>query len=219
MTPIALRPDGVHIWRVRLDTSEEMRRELEAVLSVTEIAGIAGLLRNSDRTRSTIAHGALRLILAPYVSIPPRELVIVPAASGRPRVCNPDAPMHDFSMAHSHDVALIAISAGPSVGVDLEYMDQQSDWEAIARRFLPDDEVQDLQALPAAEQLRAFYQCWTRLEARVKASGEGLCPQGKELAWIEMGGWTTIDLQPHPAYAAALCVQAEGPRVQLMEWS
>ena len=73
-----------------------------------------------------------------------------------------------FNLSHSADLALIAIAAASSVGVDLEYIPAQSDYAEIARRFFSAAEVDHLSALPSHLYAEAFFSCWTKKEAYVR---------------------------------------------------
>jgi 4'-phosphopantetheinyl transferase len=79
-----------------------------------------------------------------------------------------------FNVSHSHGIALYAITREREVGVDVEYVRHDMAGESIAERFFSAQEVARLRALPAEAQPLAFFNCWTRKEAFIKAIGEGL---------------------------------------------
>lgn len=117
-----------------------------------------------------------------------------------------------FSVAHSGDLALIAIAPGGRVGVDLERIRAGVDTEAVAGEFLPAAERRTLARAAPARRARAFFRIWSRHEALVKATGRGLVfpadarPAGAGGLWVR-------SLEVDPGYAAA--VAGDGPRAQV----
>ena len=79
-----------------------------------------------------------------------------------------------FNLAHSHELALYAFTRGREIGVDIEYLRALPDADQIADRFFSARENATLQALPASQRRQAFFNCWTRKEAYIKAIGKGL---------------------------------------------
>ncbi len=91
-------------------------------------------------------------------------------AHGKPHC--PDAPA--FNLSHSGALILLAFHGAGAVGVDVERLRSDLDWRSIARRVFPPARVTALEELAAEERAAAFLQAWCRLEARLKARGEGL---------------------------------------------
>lgn len=114
----------------------------------------------------------LRRILSDCTGQDPRTIRMVSGDRGRPYL--PGSELY-FSLSHSSDVALVAVASGAPVGVDVECVRADVDIDVFARDLLAAPEVAGIDALPAAQRLRAWFQAWTRLEAAAKASGEGLC--------------------------------------------
>ncbi len=79
-----------------------------------------------------------------------------------------------FNVSHSHGVALYAVTRGRKVGIDLERIRFDLAVAEIAERFFSRREVATLRTLPTEMQRQAFFRCWTRKEAYIKARGEGL---------------------------------------------
>ena len=80
----------------------------------------------------------------------------------------------NFNLSHSHEAALVAVTLRRQIGVDIEYIKREFEWEEVAARFFAPGEVAGLRALPQEQQRRAFFTCWTRKEAYIKAKGGGL---------------------------------------------
>src|SRR5207245_4260490 len=143
-----------------------------------------------------------------------------------------------FNLSHSAGLALIAITAASNVGVDLEYIRAQSDYVDIARRFLSAAEVDYLIALPSHLYAEAFFSCWTKKEAYLKACGEGLAiplnsfsvPLTTDPAHtpvdlyvaskdiVPAKRWSLYTLRPAPGYAGALAIEGTGWRLRQWQW-
>jgi 4'-phosphopantetheinyl transferase len=121
------------------------------------------------------------------------------------------------------------------VGIDIERIRFDLAVAEIADRFFSRREIATLRALPAASQHQAFFCCWTRKEAYIKARGEGLSlpldqfdtsPVPKEPSAVfgseqpptETSRWSIQDLFPFPGYAAALAVEGHGWRLTGWQW-
>jgi 4'-phosphopantetheinyl transferase len=126
-----------------------------------------GARNGFERTRI-----ALRLILSACTGVEPARLPIVIDSRGKPGLGLPDAPF--FNVSHAGGVALVAVTRAGPVGVDIEFVRPAPRLDDIATRFFAPGEAAALRALPAARRLDAFYACWTRKEAFVKAQGSGL---------------------------------------------
>ena len=118
---------------------------------------------------------ALRSLLARYLTIPPNEIQFEYMATGKPELAAQQNPNElRFNVSHSADMALIAIGSKHKLGVDIEKMRADVDTTALAGRFFSGRERAGLQALPSHLRVAGFFACWTRKEAFLKATGEGL---------------------------------------------
>jgi 4'-phosphopantetheinyl transferase len=147
--------------------------------------------------RSCDAHEALRTILETVTGAPVEFAV---AEKGKPYL--PGAPEVRFNLAHSHDLALIAVALGVDVGVDIERLRPLPEYAAIAERFFPPSEREGLDE-------RDFFRRWTRIEAKLKARGVGLYGAGAELG----GDWTVESIDAGEGFAAAVAVERAAMRV------
>jgi 4'-phosphopantetheinyl transferase len=166
---VAAPPIDVDLWVWSLDVDKSERRRLAAFLSDDETARAARFVFERDRHRFIVGRGRLREILARELGEQPTALRFSYAAHGKPSL-----PAHaDFHFNLSHSEALAALGvARAEIGVDVERVRPFK--EDVAERFFSRREAATLKALPASEQLDAFYRCWARKEAIVKAIGEGL---------------------------------------------
>ncbi|GLS45333.1 4'-phosphopantetheinyl transferase family protein [Methylobacterium brachythecii] len=162
------------VWHIDLTLDEAGQRTCLAALSDDERARAARFLRLEDRDRYAASHAALRRILASALGTNPALLRFRLGPSGKPEL---DAPWRDrleFNLSHSGSVGLIGLSPAARIGVDVEWMRPLPDCLSLARSHFARPEIAALEALPSAERQAAFYACWTRKEAFVKALGSGL---------------------------------------------
>jgi 4'-phosphopantetheinyl transferase len=219
-----LGPRDVHVWRIELDRCRAHSEALAAPLSAEERSYASRFLHEGDRTRYIATRGALRHILGGYVNSAPETIVFSYGARGKPELSEPRTSRLGFNVSHSRDIALCAVARTRQVGIDVEYLRPITDALDIAERFFSSGESAALRAIPLERQRSAFFACWTRKEAYVKALGEGLAVplQSFEVAFddpeltglrsiggsVEAArGWTIRDLALGPGYAGAVAVE------------
>jgi 4'-phosphopantetheinyl transferase len=226
----------VHVWRAALDVSPETLGRLAGHLAEEERARAARFVFPRDRDRFIVARGVLREILGRYLELPPTEVRFFYGESGKPELA-PDlsGSRLRFNLAHSRDLALYAFTRGQEVGVDVEFVRPELATEEIAERFFSQREAAALRALPPSEQPRAFFRCWTRKEAYIKARGKGLSiplgtfevslapGQPARLRAVrddppEAARWSLCDIPAGLDYQAALAIEGETPEVLLFDW-
>ncbi len=166
-----LDEDELHIWRVGLDLAEEDLAELGNLLSTDEHRRAARFHFENDRRRFTAGRGALRCILARYLCCAANEITFDYGVHGKPAL--PDGDLH-FNLAHSDGLAVIGVTRSDPLGIDVERLRPVDDFMCIASSFFSPREREAIAALPSEHQLLAFFTCWTRKEAYLKATGEGV---------------------------------------------
>lgn len=169
---LQLQSHRVDIWRVHLDLPPDPAKRLESTLSSDEAEHAARFHFEKDRSRFILAHGCLRDILARYVRCDPLALKFSTNEYGKPMLVS-DSNL-EFNLSHSGRYALVAVVLGRRVGIDVENIRRDIELENLARRFFSPGEVAELFSLPAEQRIPAFYNCWTRKEAYIKARGLGL---------------------------------------------
>jgi len=227
-----ITPDTLHVWRIDLNREDGELAALRATLSEDELARAARFRFEWLRRRFIAARGALRNILAAYLGADAAALRFTYSAYGKPSLAGASLR---FNLSHSNELALVAVAAGCEVGVDVEFMRPDTAGSRIAERFFSPREVEALRALPPAEQLQGFFNCWTRKEAFIKAVGQGLSypldafdvtlAPGEPAAVLAIRGdaalarrWTLQALSPGEGYAGAAAVEAKIHRVSCWEW-
>ena len=166
--------ERVDVWRVHLDEPSTAGSEA-SVLSLDEITRASRFHFEKDRTHFTRCRSALRRILADYLSIPATEIRFEYLTSGKPQLAaEQNLRALQFNVSHSANMALIAVGSEHRLGVDIEKIRGDVDITALAERFFSLRERAGLQALPDHLRVPGFFACWTRKEAFLKATGEGL---------------------------------------------
>ena len=160
------------VWLARLDVGKTRLHHLAGLLAPDEIQRAARLRSADDRRRFTVARGMLRQLLGIYLEKAPAAIEFSYGSRGKPRIKR-TTPVH-FNMAHSGERAAYVISKDRPVGIDIECLHRDIEFERIARRFFAPAEFDALQKVPSTRRRRAFFALWTGKEAVIKATGRGL---------------------------------------------
>jgi 4'-phosphopantetheinyl transferase len=230
----ALHAHEVHVLRTGLDADPAALGRWRETLSAEELARAERFHAPIDRDRYTAGRGILRALLARYLGTPAGDLRFCQNAHGKPALTPGSGPADlRFNLSHSHGLALFAFTLGREVGVDVEYVRPSLAEKRLAERFFSPLEVDALRALPPSAQPEAFFHCWTRKEAYIKARGAGLsiklasftvslAPDTFRHLPItghdgpEAGRWWLRPLAPGEGYVGA--VAAEGADWSLALW-
>lgn len=248
----------VHVWRVSLDTPSSV--DADEILSEDERVKAARFHFERDRRRFIKAHSALRIILARYPGMPetrqrdaayprargeensalncgPAELEFELNGYGKPSLVSRPKPSGlRFNLSHSHGIALIALTRDREVGVDIEFMRPDFAGGEVAEHFFSPLEVAQLDSVSPALRTEAFFNCWTRKEAYIKARGEGLslplaefdvtlipdspaAMVGNRLDPGEVSRWAFQELFPAADYAATFAVEGGYSQIRLWDFN
>lgn len=234
---ITLLENEVHAWKAPLVASEDEYRAFQQVLPPTEQERARRFYFEKDRRRWIIAHGILRLLLARYLHTAPQEPQFITNEYGKPTLAPPLAKSGlQFNLSHSAKMALYAFTYRRQIGIDLEYMRRDIEWDLLARSHFSASEYATLQTLPTQLQTEAFFLCWSRKESYIKAKGKGLSiplaqfdvslapgAPAKLLGSREEEGatehWSMHALVPATDYAGALTVEGTGWSLRCWEWN
>jgi 4'-phosphopantetheinyl transferase len=231
-TPLQLQPDEVHVWLA--DLNQHSADSLKSLLVEDEILRAERFRFEKDRKHYTVARALLRRLLAGYLGRTAGELRFKYAEKGKPSLEGVEKSSLNFNLAHSHGKAIYAFSHGRELGVDLEFLREDFGGEEIAERFFSSGEIAALRNVPAELTKQAFFNCWTRKEAYIKARGEGLSMPldafdvslrpGEAAALLrnhkepaEVRRWSMQSLSVPDGYVAALVV--EGHSLKLKRFS
>lgn len=171
----ALSSNEIHIWRQKLDLSSEEIDQLRTLLSADELERAQRFRFDQDRNYFIVSRGALRRLLGTYLGMAAASVRFVYSEYGRPILTPETTPVPiEFNVSHSGALALYAFAHNHRIGVDVEKLRWDFSTTEIAERFFSVAERASLRALSPVECHHAFFRCWTRKEAFIKALGEGL---------------------------------------------
>jgi 4'-phosphopantetheinyl transferase len=173
---LTLPVDRVDVWLVQLDEPQIAGLESDpTILSEDEVARAARFHFEKDRLRFSRCRATLRVILGRYLRVPPATVHFSYSASGKPELAPDQNPQQlRFNVSHSAQMALIAVSVRWRLGVDIERVREDVNVRELSERYFSERERHSLRSLPESMLVQAFFACWTRKEAFLKATGDGL---------------------------------------------
>jgi 4'-phosphopantetheinyl transferase len=227
-------PEGeVHVVRVTLEAAAAHLVRLRAILSGEERARADRFYFEVDRARFTIGRALSRLILGHCLGRPAEQLTFVASSFGKPHLKG-DAGI-DFNVSHSGAIVLLAFARGRELGVDVERIRTDMASAEIAERFFSAQECRELASLSEAARGDAFFACWTRKEAYIKAVGNGLSlPLDQfDVAFLpgeaprlvatrhdpsQAARWTLRNLDPGEGHKGALAAEGADWTLRCWDW-
>ena len=216
---IRLGSREVQIWAIWLTASDAAVAYYYSILSLNERHRAERFRFGNLRRSYILSRGGLRILLAHYLGCAPTGIEFSGGPKGKPALR--DSSSIRFNTSHSGEMALYALTVSCELGVDVEQLRTLDDPESIAMRFFSPGEASELLSLNPEDRGTAFFRCWTRKEAYVKAIGDGLtiplnCFQvtllpGDPARFIQLAGdtgiardWTLDHLDLEPGYVGAL---------------
>ncbi len=213
-------PEVIEVWQIPLGRPTH---GMERLLSAEERDRADRFVTAPLRRRYVIAHAVLRTLLGTHLGIDPVALRFRHGPFGKPAL---EGLSLQFNLSHSHEMAMVAISADHELGVDIEFVRDLEDAHAIARSTFSALENQTLAKLP--QFIPGFFACWTRKEALIKGVGDGLqlpldrfdvavCPDrpaqliASRLDPDVLAGWQLTALKAPAGYTGALAVRGSSP--------
>jgi 4'-phosphopantetheinyl transferase len=167
---------AIEVAAARLDALPVTVRALSASLCEAEHRRAARYRFDRDRRRFIVARARLRQLLAARVGVRPQSVELEYGRNGKPALARRFAATGwCFNVTHCDEVALYAFSRAGDIGIDLEAIRPLREADDIAARFFSRRENDAYRGLGAQDKPLAFFSCWTRKEAFVKALGDGLC--------------------------------------------
>jgi 4'-phosphopantetheinyl transferase len=184
---------SVDVWLVSLDTNEEDLKLLQKTLSPDELALADQFQFPKQRDRFIAGRGKCRNVLSQYVDCDAGEMRFEYGANGKPYLSNSEI---SFSYSRSHEFGCLGVTRNRAIGVDLERINPDVASDRIPENFFSQSEAKALRVLPAKIQQQAFFHCWTRKEAYLKALGCGL---SQELSSVEV----PVNVDGHCGYVGS----------------
>lgn len=210
------------MWLARAALSHNDLAALRAVLDPEELSRASTAHDHQEARRYISAHGAARFILAGHLGIAPRDVRWKSGPQGKPAVSGAE-----FSLSHSGELSLIAVSAHRPVGVDIQEVVAGLDVIGLARRFFPGPEAAEVTA--ATDPGLVFARLWARKEAVVKAQGDRLMAglripvrggRSEVTGHPESLAYRVTDVPAPAGFQAAVALAGSEPyTVELLEWS
>ena len=222
-----LGEQDLHIWPVPLTASDAAIAAFERMLSPEEAHRCQRFHFQQHRRSYTISHGVLRALLGRYLKTSPEKIDFRYERAGKPALAIPATNL-TFNMAHSGEFAVYAFARNCRVGIDVERVRPLADLETIATRFFSPEECSQVLELDTAERVLAFFRCWTRKEAYIKAVGDGLSmPLDRFQVSLaasapaavvrpaegQVGPWRMHHFEPHEEYIGAVAYDGAVRRI------
>jgi 4'-phosphopantetheinyl transferase len=237
-TPPKLIHGDAHVWAVPLGEDDSAERELWNVLADDEKLRAEEFRIERPRRQFVMTRGSLRMLLGQYLGELPERIDFTHEAIGKPRLSARFAPIDvRFNVSHSGDLALVAVTTGCDVGVDVEQHREVKQLEQLARRYFHTAEIDAVLATAVSDRNAAFMRCWTAKEAVLKAFGTGIAgaldafavPIHEPFAgWIDLSQLTQVKrgstcclerLAPSDEYAAAIAYVGSERKVSAYTFS
>ncbi len=240
-SPAPLEPEleegTIDVWIAGLDQPQKVIAAFPDSLSEDEIQRAARFATPQLRDAYIAGRGILRDILSRYCRLEPASIALGYAERGKPFV----APAHNerrvnFNLSHSDGLFVCAIARGIEVGVDVERITMRGDFLRLAQRFFAPGEVDFIRNLTVAQQIEAFYECWTCKEAFMKGKGSGLhipldsfevaltpgenprllrCENDSD----DVERWSLFELEPSRGYICAVAAEHRAPTLRRWNWT
>ncbi len=233
---LELTTDEIHVWCASLDHPVSRCQRLTQLLSRDERMRVERFHFEKDRKRFIVCRGILRTILGCYLSVQPSRLQFCYGKRGKPALADTFGKgTIRFNISHSNGVALFAFTRDREIGVDIEKIRDIAEMDQIAERFFSARENAVFRALPKSKKKEAFFNCWTRKEAFIKAIGDGLSypldkfdvslVPGEPARLLRTEGdskgasrWSIQELNPVSGFAAAFAVEGRIRRLHCRQW-
>ena len=234
---LRLTGDEIHVWCAALDELAPGLSSFAETLSSSECDRAERFRFERDRTRFIIRHGLLRMLLGRYLDIEPARLSFNCEPRGKPVLSGlaSGQTLH-FNLSHSDGVALFGFARLFPLGVDIERIRSVPEADEIAAKFFSTRESAVLNAAAVEQKLESFFNCWTRKEAYLKATGEGIADalplievsiapdQPAQLLSIAgdtqaASGWSLHAFMPLPGFVGAMAVKQSDVKLACWQWA
>lgn len=231
--PAPILAEGqIHIWTIM--ERPHAASDYLPLLSSAESERAFALRTTELFDRFVIDHGLLRLLLSAYLETDPRKLSFVTNPYGKPQLESRSCRLR-FNMSHSGQVTMIALCLDAEIGIDIEVIRPIAEWDDIASSHFSAMENQSLHKEAPAQRMEAFFRCWTRKEALIKAMGMGLSipldsftvstslaepPALLHCSWDANASsdWSLMHLEPAAGHIGALAIENSGWSATHFAW-
>jgi 4'-phosphopantetheinyl transferase len=228
-----LADNEIHVWATTLSVAADALAQFSASLSPDEKERANKFKFEKHRNRYTAGRGALRAILGQYVGARAADVRFDYLTNGKPAFAQDfaGAGIH-FNLAHTEDLALIAVTRIGPVGVDVECVRSVKNVDELVARFFSQRENELFQKVLNDQKPAAFFNLWTRKEAMLKATGEGITRSlslvevsflpGEPARLLAIAGdaaagerWRMWELEPANGFTGAVAMEGETSHIQI----
>lgn len=235
--PLHLLPHDIHVWKIPLHPPLVWVNKLWNLLDLEEQQRAERYKTPALQEAFVTGRGGLRLILHRYLDTEPDHVKFATEQHGKPYVAEPStSPPLSFNLAHSGELALLAVTLTRKVGIDIERHRRPLNYAGLVQRMCSPQEQAFLGRISHEQRQTAFLTCWTRKEAYVKATGMGITfplntvtvslAQDAPPALLhverneeEPSRWAMRDLYPGHGYTAALVGEGHDWTHSCWEWT
>jgi 4'-phosphopantetheinyl transferase len=222
----------IHVWATTLALSPEQLQKNLPTLSVEELARAKRFKFDVHRNRFIAGRGALRAILGKTLGASPATLRFEYQTNGKPELAGEfaSAGIH-FNVTHTEDLALVAVTRVGRIGVDVEGVRAIKNADELVARFFSPRENETFQKVPEEEKPAAFFNLWTRKEALLKATGEGITRSlslvevsflpGEPARLLAVSGdsekaaeWSLRELTPATGFTGAIAIKRKTSNIE-----
>jgi 4'-phosphopantetheinyl transferase len=228
--PPVINSEEVHIWRIDLSDFTDAIPKNFQLLSADEQQKVRRYHFETDRNNFTIRRAALRTLLGSYLDMQPEELNFIYNNFDKPAL-EVETPIR-FNASSSNGIGVVAIKLDARIGIDIEFLDTAFPKLVIAEKYFSSSEVRALHDLEPEMQTTAFFDCWTKKEAYVKAVGDGMSHPLPTLTILsekpdslliaatseEKRGWSVKSFIPKDGYIASVAYEGGLESIRYFQW-
>jgi len=171
-----LATNEIHIWVTKPEEllgNDELLSTYSTLLTATELAKQQRYKFAKDRHDALITRAFIRDLLSYYADVAPQDWQFEKGNKDKPEVINCPLPLR-FNISHTKNLIICAVTLEDDIGCDVENTGRNNNVLAIAERYFSSKEIDELFALPEAQQRNRFFDYWTLKESYIKAWGLGL---------------------------------------------
>ncbi len=223
-----------HIWLARVDVHKNNISLYKSLLPSEELVRAGKFVRRDDRDSYLLSRVALRDIVSRYLNVGFNDVSFFRNEYGKPFIAKEiNRENMECNLSHSGDIVLIGMSKGGKIGIDIERIREMDEMDALVRDYFSTIEQEYFKSLSPGEKIGAFFACWSRKEAYIKARGKGLSypldsfsvsvGPGDDAALLHddhenISEWSLKDIAYSPDYAGAVAVKGRNLDYRYYRW-
>ncbi len=227
---------NVHVWLASLRIKDHVFDHIQQFLSPDERIRADQYMHSTVRRTYVSTRGILRDILARYMNCHAVDVTFNYSPEGKPAISLAEQPAGlEFNLSHSSGFLAVAVAQGLKVGVDIERLRRVPDMDLISARFFSKNERGAISGLPDEDKPDGFFRCWTRKEAYLKATGNGLSipldsfevsvepdnpihMRSNRIDPNEVTRWSFFSFIPEDGFIGALVIESPQVRPSFRRW-